>query len=299
MPHDGGAVLESDHPRALSEDVDHRLSTKAAAMTDTPAMDWSTTSFADHQPPAWFVNAPLGIFIHWGAYSVPAWAEPTGELGAVPMEEWFAHNPYAEWYLNTIGIEGSPAWEHHRDVHGGAPYDDFLDAWRAESFDPSELATLFAHVGADYVIPTTRHHDGSRCGTARGPGSATRCTADRDGTWSATSPPRSGPRGCGSGSTTPAGSTGSSDRSRPSSRPLRGFRSRSRTTTSTAGTPPLRSATWSSGTHRRCCGTTSPGRQRTGVPAPTAWSSCSSTTTPACPTGWSPLELDPLRLPDQ
>ena len=146
-------------------------------MTETPAVDWSKTSFADHQPPAWFADAPLGIFIHWGAYSVPAWAEPTGELGAVPMEEWFAHNPYAEWYLNTIGIEGSPAWEHHRDAHGGTPYDDFLDAWRAERFDPTELAQLFAHVGADYVIPTTKHHDGITLWD--GPGTGDRNTVHR------------------------------------------------------------------------------------------------------------------------
>ncbi len=58
--------------------------------------------------PAWFTEAKLGIFIHWGAYSVPAWAEPTGALGAVPDDEWFAHNPYAEWYANTIRIAGQP-----------------------------------------------------------------------------------------------------------------------------------------------------------------------------------------------
>ena len=45
--------------------------------------------------PDWFRDAKLGIFIHWGAYSVPAWAEPTGELGAVDEATWFRHNPYA------------------------------------------------------------------------------------------------------------------------------------------------------------------------------------------------------------
>src|SRR3954452_2174036 len=39
--------------------------------------------------PAWLATAKLGIFIHWGPYSVPAWAEPTGALGAVPEAEWF------------------------------------------------------------------------------------------------------------------------------------------------------------------------------------------------------------------
>jgi alpha-L-fucosidase len=30
--------------------------------------------------PAWLSTAKLGIFIHWGPYSVSAWAEPTGAL---------------------------------------------------------------------------------------------------------------------------------------------------------------------------------------------------------------------------
>ena len=51
----------------------------------------------DRPTPAWFPAAKLGIFVHWGAYSVPAWAEPTGELGALDDATWFRHNPYAEW----------------------------------------------------------------------------------------------------------------------------------------------------------------------------------------------------------
>jgi alpha-L-fucosidase len=110
--------------------------------------------------PGWAQDATLGIFIHWGAYSVPAWAEPSGALGAVPEEEWYTHNAYAEWYANTIRIDGSPAALRHRQEYGGAPYADFLDAWRAESYDPTGWAGLFSAVGADYVVPTTKHHDG-------------------------------------------------------------------------------------------------------------------------------------------
>jgi alpha-L-fucosidase len=29
-----------------------------------------------HRVPEWYNNAKLGIFIHWGLYSVPAWAPP-------------------------------------------------------------------------------------------------------------------------------------------------------------------------------------------------------------------------------
>jgi alpha-L-fucosidase len=127
--------------------------------------------------PDWFQDAKLGIFVHWGPYSVPAWAEPTGELGAVDEAIWFRHNPYAEWYANTIRIPDSPAREHHRRTYGDAPYDDFLDAWRAEAFDPAGWARLFARAGARYVIPTTKHHDGVPLWDA--PGTATRNTVHR------------------------------------------------------------------------------------------------------------------------
>ncbi len=120
--------------------------------------------------PEWFGQAKLGIFIHWGAYSVPAWAEPIGPLGAFEPELWFAHNPYAEWYANTIRIEGSPAQEHHRRVWGGAPYDDLLDAWDPVDFDPTAWAKLFREAGATYVVPTTKHHDGITLWDAPGTG---------------------------------------------------------------------------------------------------------------------------------
>lgn len=121
--------------------------------------------------PDWFRDAPLGIFLHWGAYSVPAWAEPTAELGAADDgADRLAHNSYAEWYFNTIRIEGSPAAEHHRQAHGGAPYDDFLDQWQVSAFDPAAWGALFARAGADYVVLTTKHHDGITLWDAPGTG---------------------------------------------------------------------------------------------------------------------------------
>ncbi|NYD67036.1 alpha-L-fucosidase [Agromyces atrinae] len=127
--------------------------------------------------PRWARDASLGIFIHWGPYSVPAWAEPTGALGEVPDDEWFAHNAYAEWYANTIRIEGSHARAHHDATYGGAPYLDFLDAWTAEDYDPRAWAELFRAAGADYVVPTTKHHDGVVLWPA--PGADDRSTATR------------------------------------------------------------------------------------------------------------------------
>jgi alpha-L-fucosidase len=114
----------------------------------------------DRPLPQWYSDAKLGIFVHWGPYSVPAWAEPIGELGTIDFATWYRHNPYAEWYANTSRIPGSGAERHQAEVHGGAPYDDFLDAWRAERFDPDGLLSFFASVGARYFVPTTKHHDG-------------------------------------------------------------------------------------------------------------------------------------------
>ena len=151
----------------------HTAPTSTADQGDTPEL-WASL----RRPlPQWFADARFGIFIHWGPYSVPAWAEPTGALGVVPDDQWFTHNAYAEWYYNTIRIPGSPAARHHEQVYGGAPYDDFLNAWSASGFNPQEWARLFAAAGAEYVIPTTKHHDGVALWDA--PGTGARNTVHR------------------------------------------------------------------------------------------------------------------------
>ncbi|MFK3668621.1 alpha-L-fucosidase [Leifsonia aquatica] len=126
---------------------------------DDPVRPENYQRFA-REVPEWFTDAKLGIFVHWGPYSVPAWAEPIGELGTIEDRFWYAHNPYAEWYYNTIRIEGSPAAEHQREVYGDAPYDDFIDQWDPAEFDPDEFVALVVSTGARYVVPTTKHHDG-------------------------------------------------------------------------------------------------------------------------------------------
>lgn len=131
----------------------------------------------ERETPKWFTDAKLGIFIHWGPYSVPAWAEPIGALGTFDEEYWFRHNPYAEWYYNTVRIEGSSAHQHQREVFGGADYDDFIDLWKAERFDAGAVMDLVESTGARYFIPTTKHHDGVTLWDA--PGTGNRNTVQR------------------------------------------------------------------------------------------------------------------------
>jgi len=122
----------------------------------------SWESVKSHVLPSWYEDCKLGIFIHWGLYSVPAWAEVTWELGAEPSDlEWFTHNPYAEWYLNTIRIEGSPARAHHNKTYGkDYAYERFAESFTCENWRPDEWARLFKEAGAGYVVLTTKHHDG-------------------------------------------------------------------------------------------------------------------------------------------
>jgi len=124
-------------------------------------------SVQQHQVPEWFHDAKLGIFIHWGLFSVPAWATPSGDIDKQVVEkgwvDWFTNNAYAEWYLNSLRIEGSPTQRHHLETYGeNFSYDDFVPMFNqaVEQWKPDEWAELFQKIGARYVVLTTKHHDG-------------------------------------------------------------------------------------------------------------------------------------------
>ena len=123
-------------------------------------------SLALHRVPDWYHDAKLGIFIHWGLYSIPAFA--VTEYGDITqtmkhgLEFHFTNNPYAEWYLNSLRIEGSPTQDYHRRHYGSRPYHDFAADFNAalQGWNPADWAKFFRNVGARYVVLTTKHHDG-------------------------------------------------------------------------------------------------------------------------------------------
>jgi alpha-L-fucosidase len=119
----------------------------------------ATWESIDKRPtPSWFTDAKFGIFIHWGVYSVPAYAPVIpGKLA------------YAEWYWNamTAGQRAGAnpiqkgTWEYHQKQYGPEfAYQRFAPLFRAELFDPDHWADLFARSGARYVALTSKHHDG-------------------------------------------------------------------------------------------------------------------------------------------
>ena len=94
-----------------------------------------TTTFAQQktepadiaQKMQWFADAKLGIFIHWGIYSVNG-----------VDESWSFHNKKI-------------------------PYTDYmqqLKGFTARDYDPAAWAALIRESGARYALITTKHHDG-------------------------------------------------------------------------------------------------------------------------------------------
>ena len=95
-------------------------------------------SVSEHQVPAWYHDAKVGVFLHWGLYSVPGWAPQVPDIQEMLRtqgpEAMLRNNPYAEWYLNSMRIEGSPTWQHHRDAYGPQfGYDDFIGEFDGRS----------------------------------------------------------------------------------------------------------------------------------------------------------------------
>ncbi len=75
-------------------------------------------SLARYRVPEWYQDAKLGIFIHWGVYSVPAFDN--------------------EWYPRNMYRRGSRAYRHHQARWGNQAsfgYKDFIPMFRGEKFD--------------------------------------------------------------------------------------------------------------------------------------------------------------------
>jgi len=109
--------------------------------------------------PDWYDDAKFGIFVHWTAAAVPAYAP----IGA--GHEWInsmGDSPYVEWYQNSLSIEGSPVHRHHHEHYGDLSYDVFVEQFLAgiRGWDPDAWADLFERAGAKYVVLVTKHHDG-------------------------------------------------------------------------------------------------------------------------------------------
>ena len=118
----------------------------AAIFSYSPAQVQPTwESINERGYPLWFSDAKLGIFIHWGVYSVPAWASLEG---------------YAEWYYRGLTTNDDRKAFQEQIYGKDFKYEDFAPMWKAELWDPDEWAELFQKSGAKYVLLVSKHHDG-------------------------------------------------------------------------------------------------------------------------------------------
>ena len=87
--------------------------------SQAPAHYQPTLESLDRHPlPQWYAGAKLGIFIHWGLYSVPGWAPLIASRPRLSSQDYIKYNPYAEWYLNVMRISGSPTQAYQREHYG-------------------------------------------------------------------------------------------------------------------------------------------------------------------------------------
>ena len=93
---------------------------RGSAQTSVPPDSISTKM-------AWFADAKLGIFIHWGIYSVK-------------------------------GIDES--WSFYNKKISHSDYLKQLNGFTASRYDPDAWAALIKESGARYAVITTKHHDG-------------------------------------------------------------------------------------------------------------------------------------------
>ena len=84
----------------------------------------------------WWRDAGFGMFIHWGAYAVPAGVYQENEIPGI-----------GEWIMSTAQI---PIDE----------YEEFVKQFNPVDFNAHEWVQIVKNAGMKYIVITSKHHDG-------------------------------------------------------------------------------------------------------------------------------------------
>jgi len=113
----------------------------ATAAATLPAAQTAAPSIARAHPDVpkdirldWWREARFGLFIHWGLYAIPA-------------GEWNGRTDYGEWIRNNAKIPVEV-------------YDRFQAQFNPTKFDADTWVRLAKQAGMQYIVITTKHHDG-------------------------------------------------------------------------------------------------------------------------------------------
>ncbi len=85
---------------------------------------------------AWFENAKLGLFMHWGIYSA------------------------TEGFYHGKETKGIVEWIQSREQIPNEEYEQFAEKLSVDGFDAEQIAALAERMGARYMVFTTKHHEG-------------------------------------------------------------------------------------------------------------------------------------------
>lgn len=88
----------------------------------------------------WFKEAKFGLMIHWGLYSLPA-------------GEWKGKR-------QLMGPEGISEWIQYHFQIPIAEYEKLADVFNPIYFDAEEWVKLAEDAGMQYIVMTSKHHDG-------------------------------------------------------------------------------------------------------------------------------------------
>lgn len=101
--------------------------------------DWE--SLSAFKIPEWYKQGRFGLFIHWGAYCVPA--------------------TQCEWYPREMYLKGTKSWAHRVKTYGkDGDYRQVVEQFHPTKFDADEWLDVFQKSGAKYIMPVAEHHDG-------------------------------------------------------------------------------------------------------------------------------------------
>ena len=84
----------------------------------------------------WWKDARFGMFIHWGAYAVPA------------------------GYHNGRPVEGIGEWIMDKGKIPTAEYEQYVRQFNPTRFDAKEWVRIAKDAGMKYIVITSKHHDG-------------------------------------------------------------------------------------------------------------------------------------------
>lgn len=114
----------------------------AVAMSSAVRYEPNWDSLDKRPLPTWYDESKIGIFLHWGVFSVPSY-----------LSEWF----WWEWQ----GEKDPAAVKFMQDNYRpDFTYGDFAPEFKAEFYDPNRWVDIFKASKAKYIVLVSKHHEG-------------------------------------------------------------------------------------------------------------------------------------------